>query len=241
MRYDKQKNERKSLKLLIVVWALLTGYLFFHTWQWDPETPFLTTRLLTAWFAFALLSGTLVGASGWDSVFRARNLQLRQALGFGTGFALYLLFVLAFNAGVFVGVLFALDSAMSRLNPNAGMELVTLHPSIGPEANRYLLLLFFIAVTIAQVFSIIRPLAQWFSTSMESWLNLTSPPTPPEMPDKLPSRKPDEEHLDTPEARYFRTAVLPGGRVEVASPELEAGRTVDVVVNPVKCRMGRKG
>ncbi len=33
-------------------------------------------------------------------------------------------------------------------------------------------------------------------------------------------------------ALHIRTKVLPGGRVEVASPELEAGQTVDVVVTP---------
>ena len=31
-------------------------------------------------------------------------------------------------------------------------------------------------------------------------------------------------------ALHIRTTVLPGGRVEVASPELEAGESVDVVV-----------
>ena len=31
-------------------------------------------------------------------------------------------------------------------------------------------------------------------------------------------------------AFHVRTTVQPGGRVEVASPELEAGQTVDVVV-----------
>ena len=31
-------------------------------------------------------------------------------------------------------------------------------------------------------------------------------------------------------ALHIRTTVQPGGRVEVASPELEAGQTVDVVV-----------
>ena len=31
-------------------------------------------------------------------------------------------------------------------------------------------------------------------------------------------------------ALHIRTKVLPGGKVEVASPELEAGQTVDVVV-----------
>ena len=31
-------------------------------------------------------------------------------------------------------------------------------------------------------------------------------------------------------ALHIRTTVLPGGRVEVASPELEAGQWVDVVV-----------
>ena len=33
-----------------------------------------------------------------------------------------------------------------------------------------------------------------------------------------------------PKALHVRTTVLPGGRVEFASPELEAGQTIDVVV-----------
>jgi len=220
MRYDRQKNERKSLKFWIITWALLTGYLIFHTWQWDPTTPFLTTDLLVPWFIFAIILGLYSSGSAWDLVHEACDLQLWQALGFGCGFLLYILMVLAFNAGVFVGMLFALDSAMSHLNPNASIELVTIHSSIGPEANRYLLLLFFIAVTISQTFSVSKPLARWFSKNMESWLKLSTRPTS--------------------ETRYFRTMVQPGGRVNVTSPELEAGRAVDVVVRPIKCRMGRE-
>ena len=37
------------------------------------------------------------------------------------------------------------------------------------------------------------------------------------------------------------TTVLPGGRVEFASPELEAGQTVEVVARPIKRRTGREG
>ena len=32
-------------------------------------------------------------------------------------------------------------------------------------------------------------------------------------------------------ALHIRTTVLPGGKVEFASPELEAGQTVDVVIS----------
>ena len=31
---------------------------------------------------------------------------------------------------------------------------------------------------------------------------------------------------------HIKTTVLPGGKVEFASPELEAGQSVDVVVTP---------
>ena len=34
------------------------------------------------------------------------------------------------------------------------------------------------------------------------------------------------------EALHIRTTVQPGGKVEFASPDLEAGQTVDVVVSP---------
>ena len=33
-------------------------------------------------------------------------------------------------------------------------------------------------------------------------------------------------------ALHIRATVQPGGRVEIASPELEAGQTVDVVISP---------
>ena len=233
MQHAGQKNEHQSLKLYIAVWVLLTGYLLFHTWNWDPKDPFITTELFRVWFGFALLSGVWVGVAAWDTVDEVRSLQLWQGLGFALGFILYMLSVLAFNAGVLVGLLFAFDAAIDRLNPNAGMEPVTIHPSIGSEVNRYLLLLFFIAVTIAQTFSVSKPLARWFSSNLESCLNLTSTPAPPEKLNKLPSQEINinEEHTGKPEARYFRTTVLPSGRMEVASPELEAGQTVDVVVN----------
>ena len=46
-------------------------------------------------------------------------------------------------------------------------------------------------------------------------------------------------------ALHIRTTVQPGGKVEIASPELEEGQTVDVVVRStnydIKYRMGREG
>lgn len=39
-----------------------------------------------------------------------------------------------------------------------------------------------------------------------------------------------EEDEDIQKALHIRTIVLPGGRVEIASPELEADQSVDVVV-----------
>lgn len=214
MQCDKQRNESKSLKPYIAVWALLTGYLLFHTWRWDPPKPFLTTELLGPWIAIALLWGVLVAVSEWDSVFKSRNLQLRQVPGFGFGFLAYILFFLAFNTSVFLVLLYTLDGAMSRLYPDAGTDPLMIIPSIGQGGNRYLFLVCFIALTIVQIFSVSKLLAQWFSTTMESWLNLTDTPT----------REP----------RYFRTTVRPGGRVEVASPELEPGQKVDVVVRPIE-------
>ena len=35
-----------------------------------------------------------------------------------------------------------------------------------------------------------------------------------------------------PKVLQQRATVLPGGRVEIASPELEAGQSVDVVISP---------
>lgn len=46
-------------------------------------------------------------------------------------------------------------------------------------------------------------------------------------------------------ALHIRTTVLPGGRVEFTSPDLEAGQSVDVVARStnycIKHRVGREG
>ena len=42
-----------------------------------------------------------------------------------------------------------------------------------------------------------------------------------------------------PKALHMRTTVQPGGKVEIVSPELEAGLTVDVVVLHESGRGGR--
>ena len=216
MQECERKSEGNFFRLWIVIWIMLACYLFVHTMRWDPQTPFITSQLFRTWFAFALLSGVLAAASGWDTAGKASDLKLWQGLGFGFGFLLYFLIVLAFYAGVFIGTLFAFDAAIDRLIPNADMEPVTIHPSIGSKVNRYLLLLFLIVVTIPQAFSVSKPLARWFNTNMESRLKLST--------------------RATPEPRYFRTTVKPGGRVKVASPELESGQEVNVVVRPTKYR-----
>ena len=220
MRCDRQKNERQSLKLYIAVWVLLIGYLLFYTWKWDITTPFLTIELLGPWIAVALLWGVLVAVSEWDSVFKPRNLQLLQAPGFGLGFLAYILFFLAFNTGVFLVLLYSLEGAMSRLYPNAGTDPLMILPSIGQDGNRYLFLACFIALTIVQIFSVSKLLARWFSTTMESWLNLPNPPTPSEEPYNPPPQEPKEEHTAMPKALHIRATVQPDGKVEV-----------DVVVN----------
>ena len=242
MQDAKRKAERRSLKVSIVLWVVLTGYLFVHTWQWDPTTPFVTADLLALWFVFAFLLGTLASASEWDIVTAERRLpSFGQIVRYGSGFILYILIVLAFYAGVFLAMVFSLEAVLGSPNANAGTGPVTIHPYVGEEVNRYLLLFLFVIVTIAQTFSVIKPLARWFNTNMECWLNLPNQRISSERPDQPTSQELDEEHSATPESRYFRTTVQPSGRVEVASPELEVGRTVDVVVRPIKCRTGREG
>ena len=63
---------------------------------------------------------------------------------------------------------------LSVANPNANASTgpMSIHPYVSEEANRYLLLFLFVIVTIAQTFSVIKPLARWFNTNMECWLNL---------------------------------------------------------------------
>ena len=41
-----------------------------------------------------------------------------------------------------------------------------------------------------------------------------------------------EEDEDMRKVLHVRATVQPGGKVEIASPELEAGQTVDVVISP---------
>ena len=241
MQDAKRKAEHNSLKFWTITWALLIGYLLFHTSQWDPQTPFITERLLRIWFILALVQGVYAGSSEWDLVPKVNGLQsLRHKVGYGIGVALYFLIVLAFYAGVSVGMLFALGATIESSNANADIDPVTIHSYVSPEANRYLLLIFFVIVTIVQTLLVGKPVAQWFHTEMERRLNPANPPTSPKQPDKPSPHEPDEQQSATPEARYFRTKVKPGGRVEFSIPELEVGQEMDVVVRPIKCRTGRE-
>ena len=204
MQYDKQRGERQFLKLFIIFVAALTGYLFFHTLQWDPEEPFLTTEPLVPWWIFATGWGLLVGSFAWDqSYIGFKVTSLWKQFGYMLGFLAYFLIVLLFNILLFHGMLFSLDGLMSRIYPTVGIDPVAIHPYITPEVNRFLLPFYFIAVTVIETLSIGKPLARWFNTSMESWLDLEKPPTPPEKPDNPPSQEPKEEHTATLEA--FKT------------------------------------
>ena len=222
MKSDKWKAECQSLKVRIIVWIALAIFLTIHTHSWVPTTPFLTTFLFWVWSAFAVIMGIFFGASDWDLVTTKRRLKsFRQTVRYAAGFILYVLIVLAFYASVFLGMIFSFEAVLGSLNANGDTNPVTIHPWISEGANRYLLLFIFVIAAIVQTFAISKPLARWFNTNMECWLNLPKP--------------------STPEARYFRTRIRKGGRVEVVSPELEAGQTVEVVVRPIKRRTGREG
>ncbi len=198
MKHDTRKAEHDSLKVWVAIWVALTGYLFFHTWQWNPTTPFITEGLLQIWFILALVLGVYAGSSAWDLVAKVYRLpSVRQTVGYGTGFALYVLIVLAFYAGVFVGMLFAFGATIESSNANADIDPVTIHSYVSSEANRYLLLLFFIIVTIVQTLLVGKPVARWFHTEMERRLNLANPPTPPKQPDKPSSQELDEQQRYT--------------------------------------------
>ena len=223
---------------LVFLWAVLTGYLFFHAWQWDPQEPFITRELLRTWFALAALMGLFHIALALDQVNKEYKLSWPwQPLLWGVGTAAYFMLVLGFFICVFIGMLITLDLTTSALEMRADTEPTLNYPYIGMGGALYLLLVFFSIVNLAQTFSVSAPLVRWFNTNMASWLDLTNPPAPPENPDKFPSQELDGKHPPTPEARYFRTTVQPGGRVEVASPELEVGQAVDAVVRPIQRRM----
>ena len=241
MRRNCLKTVNDSGTRLVFLWAVLTGYLFFHAWQWDLQEPFITAELLRTWFALAALMGLFYIALALDQVNKEYKLSWPwQPLLWGVGTTVNFMFVLGFFVCVFIGMLITLDLTTSALEMRADTDPTINYPYIGKGGALYLLLVFFSIVNLAQTLSVSAPLVRWFNTNMASWLSLTNPPTPSENPDRPPSQEPDEEHSDTPGARYFRTAVRTGGKVEVTSPELEEGRMVDVVVRPIKCRMVRQ-
>ena len=47
------------------------------------------------------------------------------------------------------------------------------------------------------------------------------------------------ERRDMAKVLHQRVKVLPGGKVEVVDPDLEAGEQVDVVISPVQARAAR--
>ncbi len=166
---------RKTAWFFRVIWLLsllaLLLLAFQHTYEWNPDMPFITRELLELWLGIALALGFYASLSGWweataenDAM---RKLSLVQASIWSMGHVTYVLLVLTFYVGVLLGLLFALDSTLHRYAATVGSEAVFL----GID-SKYLFLVAFGVVAIGQTAFVGTSLARSFVVLLDKRLGI---------------------------------------------------------------------
>ena len=144
---------------------------FLHTYNWNPDTQFVTREFLELWTFIALVLGLYASLSGWWEATAEhsamRKLSLRQALIWIMGHVTYVLLVLTFYVGVLLGLLFALDSTIHRYAVTVGPEAIYL----GID-SKYLFLVAFGVVAIGQTAFVGTPLARSFVVRLDKRLGI---------------------------------------------------------------------
>ena len=152
-------------------WLALLQQAIQHTYEWSPNTPFVTRGFLELWILITLALGFYASLSGWLEATAESNpkrkLSLLQKLIWGMGHVAYILVVLVFYAGVLLGLLFALDSTLHRYAVTVGVEARFL----GIE-SKYLLLFAFGVVAIGQTAFVGTSLARSFVVLLDKRLGI---------------------------------------------------------------------
>ena len=158
-----------------VLWIFLLLALlllaFQHTYEWNPDTAFITRELLELWISIALTLGVYASLSGWWEATAENNpkreLSLLQASTWIVGHVTYVLLVLIFYVGVLLGLLFALDSTLHRYAVTVGSEAIYL----GID-SKYLFLVAFGVVAIGQTAFVGTSLARSFVVLLDKRLGI---------------------------------------------------------------------
>ena len=166
---------RKTAWVFRAIWLffLLTLLLlaFRHTYEWNPDTPFITRELLELWISIALALGLYASLSGWWEATAENNpmrkLSLRQVSIWILGHVTYVSLVLTFYVGVLLGLLFALDSTLHRYAATVGSEAVFLDIE-----SKYLFLVAFGVVAIGQTAFVGTSLARSFVVLLDKRLGI---------------------------------------------------------------------
>lgn len=166
---------RNTALLLRVIWVislvLLLVVASLYTYQWNPDTPFITLALVQACFLAALMLGLYASISGWLQAtvekIPQQKLSLLQILGWSIGHVAYILLVVVFYEGVLMGLLFALDSTLHRYAAIDGPQ--TIIPNI---YAKYLFLITFSVIAVGQTSFVGTSMARSFVTLLDKRLGL---------------------------------------------------------------------
>ena len=159
----------RTLWILSLIW--MSSAAVWHTYEWDPSTPFITLGFLLSWFIYSLVLGIYASLSAWWQATAENNpwqvLTFRQILGWLLGHTIYVLLVMGFYMGVLMGLLFALDATMHRYTSIVGPQTVFV-----ANATKYLMLVTFGIVAIGQTMFVGTPMARSFIRIVDKWLGL---------------------------------------------------------------------
>ena len=166
---------RKAAWFFRAIWIffllILSLLAFQHTYEWNPDMPFITRELLEHWILVTLTLGVYASLSGWWEATTENNpkrkLPLLQASMWSMGHVTYVLLVLIFYVGVLLGLLFALDSTLHRYAVTVGSEAIYL----GID-SKYLFLAAFGVVAIGQTAFVGTSMARSFVVLLDKRLGI---------------------------------------------------------------------
>ena len=129
-----------------VLWIMNLLLLFAYTWDytsdWNSETSFITSEFFAFWFLIAATLGLLASYLSWWQAIQERKpepvrLVWVKIIWF-ISYNIYIGIVVAFYIGLFIGLLFALDSTFHRYE-----SLFFSQPEFtGPDLRRWSLIPF---------------------------------------------------------------------------------------------------
>ena len=160
-----------------LMWAALVLLAASHIQEWNRGTPFSTADFMGMWCLISVVWGAYAGIRAWWQTTAEHNpwklLTLRQAIGWGAGFFVYILAVTVYYLGVMLALLMALEATIQRISTFSEEEMAdVVFGPLDSNAMPYLVMISFMVVAVAQVMIVGTPMSRWIIVRLNAWLGL---------------------------------------------------------------------